>query len=617
MKQFFISFFANLAALMFVLGGPVLLFVILIIASVSVSDKAKRPTSIERGSILVFDMSVNVNDSPEHAHGNGSWAGLLGGGDDKNVTLRSLTTALRKAAKDDRIRALFLQGSFHPADYGTGYASLRELREAILAFEKGDGKTQKKVYAYLEGPTTRDYYVASAASVIYLNPYGEIEVPGLASVKMYYKGFLDKFGIDVQVTRVGKYKSAVEPFILTKMSEADREETQKLIDDLWGNVVTAVSDSRKLTPGSFQQLVDKEGYIKPEDALEARLVDKLAYFGDVLTELGRIAPASTYAKIPLPFKQIAIADYIENSHTPKLLGEKSSDNEVAILYLEGEIVDGWGSLDNIGGDRFAAMMRQLAADPDVKAVVMRVNSPGGSAFASEAIQHEMLALKAKKPVVISMGNYAASGGYWISTYGNRIYAEPNTLTGSIGVFGLFINVQKLGNDYGFTWDSAKTGTYADFETISRPKSQAELDLAQGRVDDLYDKFLKKVSSSRNIQRETLEGIAQGRVWSGTEALRLHLVDEIGGLDKAIVYAADKAKLGTGMGDYVVKEYPEKINLAQVLAAMFDDHSEPVIKAKMDPLTQQFIKIRRELKTFQSLNDPFGVYARMPLGWEIR
>lgn len=606
MKQFFITFFANLAALLFVFGGPVLLFMILMVASFSASSKGKRMLTIERGSILVMDLSVNVTDSPEHATPSGPLDGAFGGDKTKSVPLHRLLAAIKKASKDDRIKGLLLEGSFEPADFGTGYACLKELREAILDFKK-----TKKVYAYIEAPTTRDYYVVSAASVIYMNPYGEMEMPGLASVKTYYKGLFDKYGINVQVTRVGKYKSAVEPFILTKMSDADREETQKLIDDLWGDFTSAITSSRPIDAATFQQLVNTDGYIQPEHALNAHLVDKLAYFGDVLNDLGKDAPSSDYAKIPLPFKQVAIGDYMTAMRSSTFLG---SDRVVAVLYLEGEIVDGWGEVSNVGGDRFAAELRQLRKDDDIKAVVIRVNSPGGSAFASEVIQREIIALKAKKPVIISMGNYAASGGYWVSTFGDRIFAEPNTLTGSIGVFGMFMDVQKLGNDFGVTWDVAKTGNYADFETISRPKTQQELDLAQTRVNDLYDKFLTKVSTSRNIPREALELIAQGRVWAGSEALNLKLVDDIGGLEKAIPYAAAKASLGER---YKVKEYPEEVTFAEALAQLFNNQEEPLSHVRMDPLTKQFLKMKSDLKTLQEFNDPLGVYARMPLGWDIR
>jgi protease-4 len=609
MKQFFITFFANLAALLFVFGGPLLLLLILIVASFSASHRAARITTIERGSILTFDMSLNVTDAPEHANTVTPLTALTGGDTSQNVTLRSLTQALEKAAKDDRIKGLLLQGSFEPSDYGSGYACLRELREAIVNFRQA-GKT---VYAYLEDPTTRDYYVASAASIIYLNPYGEMDMPGLASVKTYYAGFLQKYGIDVQVTRVGKYKSFVEPFILNKMSDADREETQKILGDVWGEFVDTVSESRKIDPATFEQLVNSEGYILPESALGAKLVDRLAYFGDVLTELGKIAPSTDYATIPLPFKQIAITDYIGAGRTPRLIGERGG-NVVAVLYLEGEIVDGEGDTTNIGGDRFAAQLRQLRRDDDVKAVVLRVNSPGGSAFASEVIQREVIALKEKKPVIVSMGNYAASGGYWVSTFGDHIFAEPNTLTGSIGVFGMFFDVQKLGNDFGFTWDTAKTNNYADFETISRPKTPEELALAQERVDDLYGKFLSKVSTSRAIPLETLETIAQGRVWSGSEALNLKLVDELGGLQKAIEYAATQAKLGER---YKVKEYPEQVSLADTLAQYFNNQETPVSQVKVDPLTREFLKMKSDLKQLQDFNDPAGMYARLPLGWEIR
>jgi protease-4 len=608
MKQFFITFFANLAALLCVFGGPLLLFVILIIASFSTTTKNNRIVSIQRGTILVLDLSMNVTDSPEHATDSNPFNAALGGDNTKSITLRSLVSAIKKAARDERIKAMFIEGSFEPADYGTGYAALKELREAVLDFEST--KDHKQVYAYLEAPSTRDYYVASAANTIYLNPYGEMETPGLAVVKTYYKGALDKYGLDVQVTRVGKYKSAVEPFLLTKMSDADREETQKLIDDLWGGFVAAVCESRKVDPIAFQQLVDTDGYIQPQHALDAHLVDKLAYFGDVLEDLGKIAPASAYAKIPLPFQQCAIGDYINSTRTSHLLG---SDNQVAILYLEGEIVDGWGDLTNIGGDRFAAELRELRKDDDVKAVVLRVNSPGGSAFASEVIQREIIALKAKKPVIVSMGAYAASGGYWVSTYGDHIFAEPNTLTGSIGVFGMFMDAQKLFNSVGVTFDSAKTGAYADFETVSRPKTDQELALAQSRVDDLYGKFLDKVSTSRGIPRDTIDQIAQGRVWSGKEALDLKLVDEMGGLSNAVTFAAQKAKLSD---HYYVQEYPEKISFAEALAQLFSNQEEPVSKVKPDLLTRQYLKMKSELKTLQEFNDPMGLYARMPLGFEI-
>ena len=611
MKQFFITFFANLAALLFVFGGPVLLLMILIVASFATVHRPTRVTTIERGSILTFDMSLNVTDDPEHANATNPLTALGGGDTTRSVTLRSLTRALEAASKDDRIKGLLLEGSFEPSDFGTGYASLKELREAIVKFKGSPGKT---VYAYLENPTTRDYYVASAASTIYMNPYGEMDVPGLASVKMYYADFFQKYGIDVQVTRVGKYKSFVEPFTRDSMSPEDREETQKILGDIWGEFVNAVSASRKINPADFEQLVNNEGYILPESALSARLVDRLAYFGDVLNDLGKVAPASsTFGSVPLPFKQIALTDYMSAGRTPHLIGERG-DSQVAILYLEGEIVDGEGDTTNIGGDRFAGLLRELAKDDDVKAVVLRVNSPGGSAYASEVIQREVIALKAKKPVIVSMGNYAASGGYWVSTFGDQIFAEPNTLTGSIGVFGMFFDVQKLANAYGFTFDTAKTNNYSDFESISRPKTEQELALAQSRVDDIYNKFLMKVHTSRGIPMDTLQTIAQGRVWSGGEGLNLKLVNQIGGLQQAVDYAANRAKLGDR---YKVKEYPEQYTFWEGLAGLLSNQEMPVTRAKIDPITREFLKMKSDLKSLQHLNDPTGTYARLPLGWEIR
>ncbi len=613
MKQFFISFFANLAALLFVFGGPILLVLILILASLATSSTAKNPLTIERGTVLVLDLSMNVVDSPEHAAYSTPLTAALGGSDTRSVTLRNLTTALKKAARDERIRALFIEGSFQPAEFGTGYASLKELREAILDFE--NTKDHKPVIAYLEAPTTKDYYVASAATTIYMNPFGEMEIPGLASVKTYYADLFQKYGINVQVTRVGKYKSAVEPFILDKMSAADREETETLLNDIWGTFLTTAASTRNISADDFRKLIDTDGYILPEHAQAAHLVDKLGYLNDVMAELHTIAPSSSYARIPLPFQQVSINDYINAGRTPRLPGERGSDNVVAILYLEGEIVDGWGDTTNIGGDRFAAELRNLQKDPDVKSVVLRVNSPGGSAFASESILHEILELKKKKPVIVSMGAYAASGGYWISTYGDRIFAEPNTLTGSIGVFGMFMDIQKLGNTFGITWDVAKTDTYADFSSNSRPKTPQELALAQSQVDTIYGKFLDKVSQGRNIPRPELELIAQGRVWSGSQALRLKLIDEIGGLSDSINYAAKAAKLDPD--HYRVKEYPTKATFSDALALLLNSQDEPVTKANPDVLTQQYLSLKSDLKVLQEFNDPIGVYARLPLGWNIR
>jgi protease-4 len=387
-----------------------------------------------------------------------------------------------------------------------------------------------------------------------------------------------------------------------------------------------VSESRGVNGDTLQQLIDTDGYILPEHAVSAHLVDKLGYFGDMLNELNKIAPGSDFARIPLPFKQVAIGDYISATHTPRLLGERNSDRVVAVLYLEGEIVDGWGEETNIGGDRFAAELRELRKDDEVKAVVVRVNSPGGSAYASEVIQRELRNLKdSHKPVIVSMGNYAASGGYWVSTYADHIFAEPNTLTGSIGVFGMFFDVQKLFNDtLGITFDTAKTGKFADFETISRPKTPEELALAQGRVDDLYQKFVNKVAESRNIPPATVQEIAQGRVWTGQDAIGLHLVDQLGGLEDAITYAADKANLGTR---YRVKEYPEELSFSDALAQLLTNQQQPLSKAgpsllaktvgASDPLTGQFLKLKDEFESLQDFNDPIGVYARMPLGWEIK
>jgi protease IV len=291
-------------------------------------------------------------------------------------------------------------------------------------------------------------------------------------------------------------------------------------------------------------------------------------------------------------------------------------DRIAVVYAEGEIVDGEGEPDNVGGSRFSRILRRLRQDPNVKAVVLRVNSPGGSASASEVIQREVRLIKKVKPIVISMGSYAASGGYWISTYGDRIFAEPSTITGSIGVFGMQFDVKKLANDFGLTFDSVKTGKFADALTISRPKTPEELAVFQRMVDWIYAEFITKVAEGRGLDRAKVEEIAQGRVWSGTEAKELGLVDELGGLDAAIAYAAQKAGLGS---HYRLQEYPRQKELFEALQDIFEKNAPGFAHTKEGSGLAAKIaqKIEAELKVLRSFNDPTGVYARLPMNLPIQ
>jgi protease-4 len=440
-----------------------------------------------------------------------------------------------------------------------------------------------------------------------------IMMPGLASEPMFYAGAFEKYGVGVQVTRVGKYKSFVEPFTRKDMSPENREQTQKLLDDIWGSLVAEIARSRGLTPAQLQTVVDTEGIIRPEVALARRLVDRTVYIDQVIDDLKRQTGRGAGKE---SFKQIALADYAKIAPDPAD-GDKAKTagpGSIALVYAEGDIVDGEGEMSEIGGAKFARELRELRQDPDVKAVVLRVNSPGGSAPASEAIQREIVLTRRVKPVVVSMGSYAASGGYWISTYGSRIFAEPTTITGSIGVFGIQFDVQKLANDFGITFDSVKTGKFADAITITRPKTPEELAVFQRLVDWIYGQFVTKVAASRNLKRDFVEEIAQGRVWSGSEAQKIGLVDEIGGLDAALRYAGAQAGLGENPR---LIEYPRKKDLTEVIGEFFDDMKSAGGAHVRDGVIGQVVqRVTTELNALKSFNEPSGLYARLPVDLAI-
>lgn len=593
MKNFITSMLGSLVALViFACGGVVI--VILLIGALAAMGEKGTAVNVERGSYLVFNLSTNLTDAPPEFD-----LSELTGGRLRTLQVRNVTDALRTAAADDRIAGLVLVGSIQPIDYGSGYAALREVRGAIDVFRKAN----KPVHAYLTYATTRDYYLASAASDVALDPYGMIVMPGLASQPVFFAGAFEKYGVGVQVTRVGKYKAYVEPYTRKEMSPENREETQRLLDDLWGELRKDIARSRGLKAADVQRVVDAEGLIRPEAAQKAALVDRVLYRDELIDELkaktGRRGSKQS-------FKQVALADYIKATglDRPRLVQNRG---KIALVYAEGAIVDGEGERGEVGGTKFARELRKLRQDDEVKAIVIRVNSPGGSVSASEAIQREVRLAVEKKPVIISMGTYAASGGYWISTYGNRIFAEPTTITGSIGVFGMQFDVKRLANDFGITFDSVKTGKFADAITIARPKTEEELAILQRMVDWIYGEFVRKVAESRQLDPAKVEEIAQGRVWSGREAKALGLVDEIGGLDAALRYAAKQAGLGA---EFRVTEFPRKKELGEAIADWLG-RSRPEIGGDQSFLGQLTARVQRELRALHTFNDPAGLYLRLP------
>lgn len=575
-------------------------------AAVSTLGKKTAPT-VETGSYLVFDLKANLTDTPANSDESGLGALLTNGGGPQTLQLRQVTRALRKAARDKRISGVFIMGSLEPSGYGTGFAALKEVRAAIADFKAAG----KPVVAYLDYATTRDLYVAAAATDLSLDPYGTLLMPGLASEPMFYAGAFDRFGVGVQVTKSGVYKSYAEPFVRKDLSPENREQLQKLLGDLWTNLVTDVAADRKIPVVDVQRLVDDEGIIRPEVAVKAGLVDRLAYKDEVIAKLKK---ATGQTSPDDPFTQIDIADYIDTlarDATDKIA--TSSKGTIAVVYAEGAIVDGEGQEGEVGGDDFSRELRRLRQDDEVKAIVIRVNSPGGSATASEHIQREIRLAQEAKPIVVSMGSYAASGGYWISAYSKRIFAEPMTITGSIGVVGIHFDIQKLANDLGFTWDVVKTGKHADLMTISRPKSPEELAIFQHMVDWTYGEFIRKVAEGRHLDEAVVRKIAEGRVWSGLEAVKLGLVDELGGLDAAITFAAKEAGVGQ---HYELEEFPTAQSWKEKLETFFD-RVHPVASSSRGVISQVMTRFKTEAKTLEQFNDPRGVYARLPVDIIVR
>ncbi|MEW5860431.1 MAG: signal peptide peptidase SppA [Cyanobacteriota bacterium] len=599
LKQTFASLLGSLFGLIlfFGLGTGGLIFLLI---AVALKDTGPE---IEDKSVLVIDQSLTITDSDPISSTSEAISEALSGEENKSVRLRTVLDAIEQATKDKRIVGVYLDGSGSSSS-STGFATLREVRSALEKFRKSG----KKIVAYNMDLGKREYYLTSVADTIVMNPLGTIEMNGLRSESMFLTGALEKYGVGVQIIRVGKFKSAVEPYVLTKLSPENRQQTQNLLGDLWGDFLTTVSQGRKLNPKQLQAIADTQGILTAPEAKKRGFVDRVAYLDQVVADLKKLTGRTEENK---SFRQISLVTYANATQTEGK--NRTSDNKIALLYAEGEIVDGEGTSRQVGGERFAKQLRRLRLDKDVKAVVLRVNSPGGSASASEVIQREVRLTRQVKPVIVSMGDVAASGGYWISTYANQIYAEPNTITGSIGVFGMLLNFQKLANNNGITWDVVKTSKFADSNTVSRPKTPQELAIYQRFVNQIYGQFLNKVADSRKLSKQKVAEIAQGRVWSGQDAKQLGLVDEIGGIDDAIKSAAVTAKLGE---NWELEEYPKVRSLEQRILKQFAGGENAQIKQPSDLLSAELLKLQEELATLTTMNDPRGIYARLPYNLRI-
>ena len=524
MKSFVKYTFATVVGIFITL----IIFSVISIVSVAGMIATQGVTApIKEGSILRIDMAGELTERADE----NPFAALMG---DMAATqsLEDALLALKKAAKSDKIKGVFLCGS----SLATQPAMAQELRQALLEFKKSG----KWIVAYGDSYSKTAYYLASVADSILLNPEGVVEFNGMATELMFYKDVMDKLGIKMQVFKVGTYKSAVEPFIASEMSPANREQVTSYLTSIWNNMVKEVAESRHMDATRLNTLADTQtAFSTPGMSLNNGLVDALCYMDQVKTILQNKCGLDEDEELTFA----SITD-VAKSET---LDEKV-DKQVAVYYAYGEIVQtpatGLGqTAPQIVGTKMIDDLQKLRQDDDVKAVVIRVNSPGGSAFASEQIWREVCLLKEKKPVIISMGGLAASGGYYISCAANRIFAEPTTLTGSIGIFGMVPDVSELiTKKIGLKFDVVKTNEMADLGTMSRPINQAEGAQLQHMINRGYDLFTQRVADGRGISQDSVKVIAEGRVWTGEQGLKIGLVDELGNLDQAVAYAAQQAQL---------------------------------------------------------------------------
>jgi len=531
MKQFFKFVFATMVGI--ILTSVIFLVIII---GIIVAASGDKHTDVDEDSVLHINLSAAI---PERTPKN-PIAELLGLDNDKIIGLNDILANIKRAKTDDNIRGIFLDESYMLSGQGT----TEEIRNALLDFKKSG----KFIIAYSEVYTQGFYYLASVADKVYINPKGIFEFRGFSSQITFLKGTLDKLGIEVQVIKVGTFKSAVEPFVLTKMSDANRLQVNSYLGSLYDHFLTGISVARKINKDSLFSIANNLKVQFPEDAVKYKLVDGMKYRDEVLDELKERTNVAKKSNL----HNVELADYTNSSNKPDNKSDKK--NHIAIIYASGDIQGGDGDDNSIGSDRISESLRKARLDDKVKAVVLRVNSPGGSSLASDVIWREVMLTKKVKPIMVSMGDLAASGGYYISCAADSIFAEPNTITGSIGIFAIVPNLQKLFNDkLGMTFDGVKTGKYADLGDVSRPLSAEEKAILQNNVNRGYDEFTKAVADGRHKTQAYINSIGQGRVWTGTQALKIGLVDRLGNINDAIKSAAKKANLKT----YVVDAYPEQ------------------------------------------------------------
>jgi protease IV len=581
----------TLATITGIIIASILLFVFMIATLSALVASGDKPVSISEKSILVLKAGVTIpdrgNDNP------------LAGIDLFNMTLtptpglNEILQNIEKASSDIKIKGILIENGLIPS----GWATTGEIREALDKFRK-DGKF---VIAYSDYVLTQEcYYLSSVADRIYINPESMVDFKGLSSEIMFYKKALEKIGVEVQVTRHGKFKGAVEPFLLDKLSEENKAQINDYAGSIWKDVVASISLSRNISSERLNQLADSLTGNLASDALENKLVDGLMFRDELIDTLKSLTGITTD-------KDLNLVSMTKYSKVPDPGKTTSVKNRIAVIYASGNIVTGKGTENNIGGNLYADVIRKERLDTTVKAIVLRVNSPGGNAIASDIMWRELELAAKVKPVVVSMGNYAASGGYFISAPATKIYASPTTISGSIGVFGLIPNAGKLlEQKLGLSTEIVKTNKNSDFPSVFRPMNLYEKEIMQISIENIYSDFVDKVASGRKMTPESVDSIGQGRVWSGISAKKIGLVDEIGGLNAAIKGAAALA----GIDKYRVRELPVLEDpYTRIISQLGDEVRMSILKKELGE-SVKYYNILQEVKDFA------GIQARLPYFIEI-
>lgn len=586
MKDFIKFTFASLLGVL--LAGIV--FAILgIVSMVGMMATSDTETVVKENSIFTLKLNGTLS---ERASANPFQSFL--GEENTNYGLDEILSSIQKAKDNENIKGIYL----HAEALETSFASLEEIRSALMDFKESG----KWIVAYGDQYDQGTYYLASTADKIIVNPQGSIAWHGLASQVVFFKDLLGKLGVDMQIFKVGTYKSAVEPFIATEMSPANREQTTAYITSIWNKLLEDISASRNLSVDSLNYYADQMMDLRPaQDYITYGMADTLMYKDEVLSYLKNMSNREADESL----RTLSLEDM---KNVKRNVPKDKSGNIIAVYYAYGEIDNSTSTDEGIDSKKVCRDLRKLREDETVKAVVLRVNSPGGSAYGSEQIWNEVVKMTAEKPVIVSMGDYAASGGYYISCAADCIVANPTTLTGSIGIFGMFPNMEKLFSDkLGLNFDMVKTNKLADMGDLTRPFNAAESEIMQNYINNGYKLFVKRCADGREMTTEAIEKIAEGRVWTGATAKELGLVDELGGLDKALEIAAEKA----GVEAYSTITYPAKEGM---FSSLLNQSKNDYIEGKLEESIGEYY---HQFKFIKNLKEADPVQARLPFEMIIK